>query len=413
MPRPRPPGKPAPKTRSRAGCAKCKERKVKCDEQKPICLNCRRLGDRVCDYSLRLKWDGSRQQDIFSGTQKVDFSVSETSIAGGGSTPTSSGRENSNASTPATPNFTPLNFAEDLPPSLPPSLPLSLHRPTSQPQSPHAPQVSPSQFRQSEMSFIDPNLMESPTPMFSHPNSPFSMDPPLDHRLRKRARREYGQDSNQSHLSSAQAFIPTSSSSPEMNNYTENGSIQEIASMPTSFPSSNQSQSNRLRESLLKMSPHMSNDTPDLRRLSVNSLLSGPAGPSEISRNYHSKSKSGLQDFSVPYQDILNTTTYGIDRGIKDLDIGKNDDMNAITGVSPVLVRDHLELVLDDEGDLDSGFGGETSHTAFESGGYYNKPVAISIPTALHPLPYKLHENPMNLLVSSIPISVVQLLTIQ
>jgi hypothetical protein len=119
------------------------------------------------------------------------------------------------------------------------------------------------------------------------------------------------------------------------------------------------------------------------------------------------RSNPEAQDWDVQYQDVYqDTTTWGVDRGIKDLDIGKNDDMNAITGVSPVALRDHLELVLDQDGELipvEFGFGMETNNTAFENGGYYDKPVPICIPKALEPLPSKLLENPMNLLVNSVP----------
>jgi hypothetical protein len=152
----------------------------------------------------------------------------------------------------------------------------------------------------------------------------------------------------------------------------------------------------------LRVSP---NESPDLRRLSVSSLLSGPPGISNHNeRTYGTKSNSEVQDWSLELRDVYqDTTTWGIDRGFKDLDIGKNDDMNAISGSSPVAMREHLDLVVDEEGEfmpIEFGFGMDTNNTAFENGGYYDKPVAICIPRALEPLPNKLLENPMNLLVS-------------
>jgi hypothetical protein len=154
-----------------------------------------------------------------------------------------------------------------------------------------------------------------------------------------------------------------------------------------------------------KLSPHAPQESPDLRRLSVNSLLSGPPGmPYSSDRTNTPRSNPEIQDWSVQYQDFYqDTITYGIDRGFKDLDIGKNDDLNAISGSSPVAMRDHLDLVIDEEGELlpvEFGFGMETNNTAFENGGYYDKPVAIQIPRILEPLPNKLMENHMNLLVS-------------
>ena len=41
--------------RSRTGCWTCRTRKVKCDEGRPICGQCTRLG-HTCDYSARLSF---------------------------------------------------------------------------------------------------------------------------------------------------------------------------------------------------------------------------------------------------------------------------------------------------------------------------------------------------------------------
>ncbi|KAH9888206.1 fungal-specific transcription factor domain-containing protein [Xylariomycetidae sp. FL2044] len=41
--------------RTRTGCQKCRERRVKCPEQRPICRHCERLGF-ACTYELRLCW---------------------------------------------------------------------------------------------------------------------------------------------------------------------------------------------------------------------------------------------------------------------------------------------------------------------------------------------------------------------
>jgi hypothetical protein len=75
MPRPKKPGGPEPKKRSRngcwyelssssllclaliEGCRPCKTKKVKCGEERPTCLNCGKQGE-TCDYSIRLNWEG-------------------------------------------------------------------------------------------------------------------------------------------------------------------------------------------------------------------------------------------------------------------------------------------------------------------------------------------------------------------
>ncbi|KAK1636854.1 hypothetical protein BDP81DRAFT_29617 [Colletotrichum phormii] len=65
MPRPKKPGAPEPKRRSRNGCWPCKARKVKCGEEHPTCINCQRTGE-PCDYSVRLNWEGRRTKRSLS-----------------------------------------------------------------------------------------------------------------------------------------------------------------------------------------------------------------------------------------------------------------------------------------------------------------------------------------------------------
>lgn len=139
--------------------------------------------------------------------------------------------------------------------------------------------------------------------------------------------------------------------------------------------------------------------SPDVRRMSVNSLLSGPPGPVV---------------YAPPSQRALNartnlclsevTTYYGVDLGFPDLDLGKNDDINAI--------RDPWQGNNNNQ-KKQSGFGEFTTEdgnaTAGEADGakmrgpsglkgYYEHPVQVRIPQDLEPLPAKLRDNPMNLL---------------
>jgi hypothetical protein len=134
---------------------------------------------------------------------------------------------------------------------------------------------------------------------------------------------------------------------------------------------------------------------PDIRRLSVHSLLSGPSNLSCLTNETNSDVR--IQVKSSPpspcHDQSDDTTTWGNEWGLKDLDVHKNDDMNPITGSPPIDIV-HLEL--------DTEIGG------FGDGHYYNKPVAIKIPKSLEPLPSKLLENPMNILVSRLS-SLVQL----
>ncbi|KAL3435558.1 fungal-specific transcription factor domain-containing protein [Aspergillus tetrazonus] len=78
MPRPRRPGAPEPKRRSRKGCWPCKARKIKCGEEKPACLNCCRQNE-PCDYSFRLNWGGrTRRRPSVSSPGSQCSSVSFT-----------------------------------------------------------------------------------------------------------------------------------------------------------------------------------------------------------------------------------------------------------------------------------------------------------------------------------------------
>jgi hypothetical protein len=175
-----------------------------------------------------------------------------------------------------------------------------------------------------------------------------------------------------------------------------------------------------------KLSPYRAQDSPDLRRLSsdsdprrlsVESLLSGPPGmPDEQSRKPSDTMNSITSDPRTPLRSSLETgdylldeqnrkpsdtmnsitsdprtplrssfgtgeyveemTTWGVDRGFCDLDVGKNDDLNAITGASPVTKRAHLNLSHkgdSDNGPIEFGFGVQAKDTVFEKSDYYAK----------------------------------------
>lgn len=144
-------------------------------------------------------------------------------------------------------------------------------------------------------------------------------------------------------------------------------------------------------EDPLRTGPAQSNVTnppPDLRRLSVQSLLTGP--PGDDASQYSSPNMR--QHRQYPIGDS-GSTTYGYDLGYHDLDTPKNDDLNAIAIWSPPSGT----MGLDDE----TPYGNAEvrgQDMAFEKGGYYTKPVPIKISKSLEPLPPLLLESPMNLL---------------
>jgi hypothetical protein len=126
---------------------------------------------------------------------------------------------------------------------------------------------------------------------------------------------------------------------------------------------------------------------PDVRRVSVQSLINdlpkkrpGPPGvEAERGRQY-------------PIADSA-FTTYGYDLGLPDIDTPRNNDFSAIAIFSPQ--SDTMGF------DDDTPYGSAEPHgkdMAFESGGYYAKPVPIRISKSLEPLPPLLMENQMNLL---------------
>lgn len=94
------------------------------------------------------------------------------------------------------------------------------------------------------------------------------------------------------------------------------------------------------------------------------------------------------------------TTFYGVDPGFPDLDMGMNDDANAIRGLR--LGNGQFREELKGSAPEDKPSSGEVDKGK-EKGllglkGYYERPVPVRIPRDLEPLPAKLRENPMNLL---------------
>lgn len=67
--------------KSRKGCARCKERKVKCDEIHPTCSACQRHGV-VCDYGVdKPKRRGGRVENTHKSPQAEPLSLSQSPVA--------------------------------------------------------------------------------------------------------------------------------------------------------------------------------------------------------------------------------------------------------------------------------------------------------------------------------------------
>lgn len=151
--------------------------------------------------------------------------------------------------------------------------------------------------------------------------------------------------------------------------------------------------------------------TGEVRRVSVNSLLSGSPEPEETRPKIEYQpppSKSPVDDTFVKPTGVPNhrrvvssslSETYGIDRGLPDQDNPKNNDSAAISAVTPSDSGNDLDTWLNGfDASPEFGFGLQKRSRVFTKGGYYQKPIPIVIPKSLEPLPDFLLQNPMNLL---------------
>lgn len=126
---------------------------------------------------------------------------------------------------------------------------------------------------------------------------------------------------------------------------------------------------------------------PELRRLSVNSLLSAPpedyeAQPSHTSNPSH-----------YPKTDAEGSTIYGYDYGYPDLDVSRNNDAIAIIPQSPASCRSGMSPDA-----IEAPSPVPSKEAAFQRGCYYAQPVPIRISKEFEPLPSYLTDSPMNLL---------------
>ncbi|KAL9609299.1 MAG: hypothetical protein Q9167_005917 [Letrouitia subvulpina] len=521
MPRHKKPGGPEPKTRSRNGCWPCKNRKIKCGEEKPQCLNCERQGE-TCDYSIRLNWEGRTKRkagettpepsfvptapssaniyeklsltgsqpdnwaryplasppkpenqgsqgplasieeykrklqytpedqdkqlgDGFEAKQERDTpSVStrpvwidpaltdETSLASAGSgnlTASKSPRWNNDLSEVPAKSPRLNNNASDFPVKSPrwgcggafepqvagnkdPLHPqLSRVRGSSNPYYP-----SPSN---SNADSPPPNQISFPSSVNAgqgHMRSTSEMLPPFHNPAPSFASQMTGRRSDEEasvtsdHLSKRMRLSPSfdqpeglnAISSPQFGllgslNPPQNlqlpaysPSSGNIGVLPTPASSSVTSEDAHRPNKAFQLPQ----ESPDIRRLSVKSLLSDD-----------SPADSGTESVSTFMISAVNTPTisYGVDRGFPDRDLPNNNDAIALNVVTPSLSKRSF-----DDGDIESpedsyfspefGFGLYGTNSAHDQGGYYSTPVTVTIPRGLTPLPPTLQDNPMNLL---------------
>ncbi|KAL8767766.1 MAG: hypothetical protein Q9209_005852 [Squamulea sp. 1 TL-2023] len=164
-----------------------------------------------------------------------------------------------------------------------------------------------------------------------------------------------------------------------------------IAGIPPT-PTASSVTSDDARNRSISNTTRPSQDSPDLRRLSVKSLLSDD-----------SPADSGNETPYIASTVTTPTIEYGVDRGAPDLDLPRNNDAAALDGLSPSLAQlDYFNAGLVATGEenqpAEFGFGLYGTNSAHDQGGYYAKAVNVTIPRALTPLPPILQNNRMNLL---------------
>lgn len=413
MPRAKPVNGAEPKKRSRNGCWPCKARKVKCGEEKPQCANCIKQAE-ACDYSIRLQWGGrsKREQDAFSAiASPYTFAVSS-------GPPTPAPQANMTVSAPEGPAFarnssqpsasiqSPTSFMIDPQLSVLSSGSWNGHTPSSQSQLTESysmpsdshysslPQLPPPNPYQADKSPSSGSFQSySGTQFTQHPPSDFAWS--SQHGAKRKrlspsgsprptlppvfARPELpsgimGQTSHYDQQSPGSTFFLP---------YNTNSALNTPLTPDSSTISEDMNGRTQPRLNALG-----SRQTPHSRRLSVQSLLSGPSGEHRSPANHRSP--------HYPKADMDGATVYGYDHGLPDLDIPKNNDSMAISPQSPVSVRldMHSPFAVGSAASSPS----QPKEQAFERGGYYAQPVPIKILKEFEPLPHYLTDSPMNLL---------------
>lgn len=314
-------------------------------------MNCQRTGD-TCDYSIRLNWEGRRGKQTEAGLVSFDHDALCPTIPAKGFKLV---HQYPSVDTPGTRRLEPLTAT-----------------------------YGASQYDNSRaktgVNFIDatPSFVREPE------------QPRKRIKLGGAQRAEY----SESHPYSSRNSIPEpiSATSRVPGNSAASAASPLTPATSSTYSDDSQPQVNCAEQNeAVPYSP---------KRMSVNSLLAGPANFRMLSTDsaYHAKS-------ILPPLDTRPTPSgpkfYGIDRGFQDFDLGKNDDMNAIGGSSPLFQGEFLDTPLEEPADYtwtEFGFGIDTKDAEEADGGYYSQPVSIFIPQDLEPLPDRLKDNPMNLL---------------
>lgn len=464
----------------------CKNRKIKCGEEKPNCVNCERQGD-TCDYSIRLNWFRSDVAHLSPSQAHPPLSTrsssdgEHTQLKAAGSPDTVARGQGLGASpsriasSPAKPPPLVEHESYESSCSQPQSGDLHVSQgPSSDPSPSHAPEfqgTSPldavsshtqgqptyaqepsssagvgsvginmgysqvsgyrdpmsmnqlSKFREYPSpanSNVEASSVESP-PFFGPPyqmpmpppyqapvpHSPFGLLPrrypdegqaaAAEHRnKRMRLSPSYDQptiDQNTRYQSTQHTNSAGTYFRPTFSQPVSNGALYSPSKYPNPMPTPAASTTSDENNPPPSSKTQAITDNPDLRRLSVKSLLSDDTEQPD---------HGGESIPSLPSFDLL--LEYGVDRGFPDLDLPKNNDSLALNGLTPAMsspgLYRHGSNGAADNQDAFAEFGIAIYSTdpAHSERGYYADAVTVSIPKSLGELPPTLRDNPMNLL---------------
>ena len=377
----------------------CKNKKVKCGEEKPKCLNCERQGE-PCDYSIRLNWEGRTKRKATESTPEP------------------------------TPHGLPLQDPAPMVPEGQEASPLPVkmeHLWDAQ-----ATREGQEQYECGTSNSAQPTSLQlssrdgfdaSQISRLQGTSHSFGSSQALYHLETTRAQvMPPPPSSSQSQTTIFNSMLPPpySSPNPQMLN---NAYGYEIGIVNYAPDEANQAKRRRVGPpSDLQVVPHNKTD-----QLSVWESLSTPSPdqlptPSASSEMSHaSTGKSGGYQLAFSAQpspatlvhpdsprrlsvnSLLRSPTqkelgnqvslYGIDRGFPDLDIRRNEDANVLVRTAPLSHNGSFS----EEPSLQQpefGFGLSTQ----SEDGYYARPVSVTIPKSLEPLPWLLLDNQMNLL---------------
>lgn len=423
-------------------------------EEKPQCLNCQRQGE-VCDYSIRLNWDGrsrKKGESAVPGSQPLMFDTAEASSSmqaaqtqypGASESPTTDvsrgdvtstySREGSVSAQAADPGMS--RLSEYGPSGFRATEPVYPMQPGMNAMPPMQTWSDPSSIGQMESHQLPgfgmlPQMHQEQMAPYLPPSDAYGgsayggMPPPFPSSTQgaplpgqmeaiaspsnaaKRVRLSPSRDVSgvpppPRLMRRSSSFGPGDLDEVQRPTFQPLTPTLTAANYPqTSTASSSASDEGRARWSSRPMAPPMPSER-EIRRVSVNSLLSGSSPepedrtpPGGSSERPHSSSRSEGQRSERKHSD-----TYGFDRGQPDLDIPKNNDIVAISAVTPSELGSDVDSWLQGFDALpEFAFGLQKRERVFAKGGYYAQTVPIRIPRSLEPLPATLIQNPMNLL---------------